>query len=479
MQDSPQVSDGKIFTAAEKQGWNVPQISSIYGRPAAAKLPLGLELCHCHEGGWRRMLRLHLPDRVSRPDPVVITGIGLVTAIGTTREATWRAVCRGQSGVRRITADDSAPAHLGIAALVDSVPRIPHQLKVIHLARLAADEAIADSGIQLDEMDGNRCGCAVSGHMGDWRWLRQRHGFGPESQPGDASNWEQFLPNSGCWNIATHYGLYGPRICHSTACASGLIDIMCAMRAIRDNQCDIALAGSAEGIDPLFAAGFQQMRVLADADDPTAASRPFDRRRSGFVMGEGAAMFVVERLAHAEARGARIYGEIVGGKMLADAHHMTGLDMESETLTHLLRETISRLDLDVSEIGYINAHGTGTPQNDLMETRGIRRALGRHADEVRVSALKSMIGHLVNASGSVELALTTLALRDGFLPPTINLTEPDPLCDLNYVPLIGQPRQVQTAIKLALAFGGHLVAVALRRWNDARTGFAYPLRHAA
>lgn len=213
------------------------------------------------------------------------------------------------------------------------------------------------------------------------------------------------------------------------------------------------------------------MRVLAD---PAEGCRPFDRNRKGFVMGEGAAMFVLERLSHAEARGAKIYAEVLAGKMLADAHHVTGLDLESESLTRLIRDTLRGADLAPSDVDYINAHGTGTVQNDLMETRGIRRALGADADSLYVSALKSMLGHLVNASGSVELALTTLALRDGFVPPTINLTDPDPECDLNCVPLIGESKRVQIAIKLALAFGGHLVAVAIRRWNDARTGFQYP-----
>jgi 3-oxoacyl-(acyl-carrier-protein) synthase len=241
----------------------------------------------------------------------------------------------------------------------------------------------------------------------------------------------------------------------------------------------VALAGSAEAIDALFAAGFQQMRVLAEAEDPRQACRPFDRGRKGFVMGEGAAMFVLERLRDAQARGARIYAEIAAGKTLADAHHMTGLDMESESLTQLIRETLRRARISPSELGYVSAHGTGTLQNDRMETLGIRRALGHHADQVCVSSLKSMLGHLVNASGSVELALTALALRDGFVPPTLNLTDPDPECDLDCLPLVGQSRQVQTAIKISLAFGGHLAAVALRRWNDAQSAAAYPALKAA
>ena len=422
------------------------------------------------------MLRIHSAHRPEIHDPVVITGIGMVTSVGADRESTWQAICQGKSGVRRLDGTEAIPEHLGIAAVAGDRSPVPHQLKVIHLARQAAEEAVADSGIQLHDIDANRIGCAVSGHMGDWRWLRQQHGIDGATQPGDANNWEQFLPNSCCWNIATHFGLLGPRICHSTACASGLIDVMSAARAIRDNQCDLALAGSAEAIDPLFAAGFQKMRVLAAPED---GCRPFDRNRKGFVMGEGSAMFLLERSSHAKARGAKIYAEMLGGKMLADAHHVTGLDLESRALTRLIQDTMRRTDLSPADIGYINAHGTGTQQNDLMETRGIRAAFGPAADDLCVSSLKAILGHLVNASGSVELALTTMALRDGFVPPTMNLTEPDPQCDLNCVPLVGQSLRVQTAMKLSLAFGGHLVAVAIRRWNDAQTGFQYPAKKAA
>jgi len=425
------------------------------------------------------MLRIHEPDRPRLREPVVITGIGMISSVGRTREATWESIRAGRSGVRRIGPGEATPEHLGIAAVVDSEPALPRQLKVIHLARTAASEALHDSGLDLDSIDGNRCGCAISGHMGDWRWLRQLHGFETPDRAGDVSNWEQFFPNSACWNIATQYGLLGPRICHSTACASGLIDILSAVRAIQDGQCDVAMAGSAEAIDPLFAAGFQNMRVLAEADDPASACRPFDRQRQGFVMGEGAAVLMLERASHARARGARIYAEVLGGKVLSDAHHMTGLDLESEALTRLIGDTLRRVQLAPADIGYINAHATGTQQNDVMETRGIRRAFGGHADELCVSGLKSMLGHLVNASGSVELALTTLALRDGFVPPTMNLTDQDPDCDLNCVPMIGRSLRVQTAMKLALAFGGHLVAVAIRRWNESQTAFGYPSRVAA
>ena len=290
---------------------------------------------------------------------------------------------------------------------------------------------------------------------------------------------QQWLPNTACSVVANQHGLYGPRLCHSTACASGVVDFLSAVRAIRDEQCDIALAGSGEAIHPLFAAGFQQMRVLANHDDPKRACRPFDSTRDGFVMGEGAAMFVLERLSHALERKARIYAEVVAGKTLADAHHVTGVDLGSDTLAYLISITLDAGQLAPSNIGYINAHGTGTQQNDVAESRAIRTAMGGAADQLCVSATKSMLGHLVNAAGSVELAITTLAMRDGFVPPTLNLTAPDPQCDLDCIPLVGRANRFVCALKLSVAFGGHLAAVALRRWDDDESGFAYPRRSLA
>lgn len=411
-----------------------------------------------------------------RRDPIVITGIGLIASVGNDRESVWRAVQQGRSGVRRLTGLESIPDNLLIAAPVDAAPFAPYELKTITLARIAADEAIRDARIDFRNVDRDRFGCAVSGHMGDTGLLNEWAGVFPRSDPRGVRWWRQWLPNSCCALIAGEHRLFGPRICHSTACASGLIDILGAVRAIEDDQCDIALAGSAEGIHPLFAAGFYQMRVLAMHDDPAQACRPFDRQRTGFVMGEGGAMFVLERLSHALDRGARIYAEMLGGKLMAEAHHVTGLDSESEALARLIGDTLRVSDLAPDDISYVNAHGTGTQQNDVVETRGIRRALGRAADQTWVSSTKSMLGHLVNAAGSVELAITVLALRDGFAPPTVNLTDPDPECDLDCIPLVGRPKRFDTALKLSVAFGGHLAAAAVRRWNDSRTGFAYPER---
>lgn len=422
-------------------------------------------------------LRIHQGDEREAARRVVITGLGLVASVGADRESVWQAVRRGDSGVRRVRPGEGVPEFLQIAAIVELPPTPLGQLKVVHLAHQAAAEALEDAQLQLAELDRHRVGCAVSGHMGDTSWLEELFQAGrlPRRSCGD-----QWLPNSGCASVAHRFGLWGPRICHSTACASGLVDFLCAVRAIQDGQCDAALAGSAEAIHPLFAAGFRSMRVLADHPVPQQACRPFDRSRQGFVMGEGAAMFVLERLDHALSRGARIYAEVVAGRMLADAHHVTGLDTESDSLAYLISDTLRRAHLTPPDVHYINAHGTGTRQNDLLEIRGIRQALGPAAERVCISATKSMLGHLVNAAGSVELAITTLALRDGFAPPTLNLVDPDPECDLDCLPLVGRMHRFQHALKLSIAFGGHLVAVALRRWNDAATGFAYPeLRKAA
>ena len=408
-------------------------------------------------------------------DPIVITGIGMIASVGNDRESVWQAVRNGVSGVRGVAQEDAMPGCLKIAAPVSHVPEEPGRLKVISLALRAAAEALDDARVYHSGIDFSQFGCAMSAHM-----CQITGGIDANStNPGEIDWRTQCLPNSGCSIVANRFGLHGPRICHSSACASGMVDILSAVRAIRDGQCDIALAGSSEAIDPLFAAGFSKMRVLAEHDDPTQAARPFDRSRNGFVMGEGAAMFVLERLSHARRRRASIYAEIIGGRMVADAYHVTGIDTDSPSLTYLLTATLKQARLAPSNVSYINAHGTGTVPNDIAESRGIRSALGSAADSTLVSSTKSMLGHLVNAAGSVELAITALTLRDGFAPPTVNLTNPDPDCNLDCVPLVGRFGQFEHAIKVSIAFGGTMAAIALRRWPDAQSCFGNPRREAA
>ena len=415
-----------------------------------------------------------------RDDRIVITGIGIVTAVGGDREAVWRAMQAGKSGIRRLTGIAGIPDGMLLGATVDVETEFPGQLKNIPLSRVTAAEALADSGIDLDGVghdgvDRDRFGCSIGAHMGDDDFVTERLGRYDLIPPGKRPWFEQWLPNTSCAVVARELDLRGPQLSNSTACASGTIAILKAARAIRDGQCDLALTGSSEAIHPLFAAGFHSMGVLAEHDDPAEASRPFDADRNGFVMGEGAAMLVLERLSHARERGAAIYAEILGGRMLSDGRHVTSLDAGSNSLVELIDGSLRTSGLTPDDISYVNAHGTGTQQNDVMETRGIRRALGRAADSICVSANKSMLGHLVNASGSVELALTALALRDGFAPPTLNLTHPDPECDLDCVPLVGRARPFEHAIKLSIAFGGHLAAIVLRRWTGAEERAALPL----
>jgi 3-oxoacyl-(acyl-carrier-protein) synthase len=416
----------------------------------------------------------NVDDAKPEDDPIVITGVGMVASAGMDRESVWKAVRLGRSRVRRLTGLRGIPDGEILGASVDVPQEVPSRLKVFPMAELAADEAIRDARLDLEAIDRDRFACSISSHMGDASWFEEQAGLKVADDPARSPWWHQFLPNTTCNLIANRHGLLGPRLSYSTACASSLICFLGAVRSLRDGQCDIALAGGADAIDPLFVAGFHKMRVLAEHDDPNQACRPFDRNRSGFVIGEGAAMLVVERLSHAQQRGARIYAQVLGCKSLADAHHVTGLDADSEALSYLISSTLRASNLRPRDVGYVNAHGTGTQQNDLVEMRSIREAFGAAADQLCVSSTKSVLGHMINAAGSTELAITVLAMRDGFAPPTMNLTEPDPELSFDCVPLIGRRNRFQNALKLSVAFGGHLVAVALSRWNDAASGFGYP-----
>jgi len=281
-----------------------------------------------------------VPRTDSPEDRVVITGIGVVTSTGHGREAVWRAIQTGTSGVRRLTGIPGIPDGMLLGATVDLDGDFPGQLKNVPLCRATAAEALDDSGIRLAAIDRDRFGCSIGAHMGDSSYVVERLGRQDLIPAGKRPWHEQFFPNTSCAIIGQHYDLRGPRLSNSTACASGTIAILKAIRAVRDGQADVMLAGSSEAIHPLFAAGFHSMRVLADHPDPPQACRPFDANRTGFVMGEGAAMLVFERLSHAVRRGATIYAEVLGGRMLADGYHVTSLDADSDTLVELISATL-------------------------------------------------------------------------------------------------------------------------------------------
>jgi 3-oxoacyl-(acyl-carrier-protein) synthase len=416
-------------------------------------------------------------------DRVVITGIGMVTSVGRDRESTWRAVKNGRNGVRQLIDVPGLPDGLLLAATVEDQPSDCRGDRNYPLALAAATEAIEDSDLDLKDVDRTRVAASYGTCGGPTPWMAaeiQRR----ERKTAPVEWWDNMYLASPAARVADDLDLLGPRMCNSTACATGTIAALNAYKAIRDGQCDKAVVYGAQTIHPILAAGFYNMRVLAKADDPAAACRPFDSNRSGFVMGEGGAALVLERLSDARARGARIYSEMLGGALVSDATHVTDLSVDSTPLTYLLGAMMKRARIAPRDVAYINAHGTGTKQNDAMETRGIRAAFGAAANDLCISTIKANLGHLVNAAGVLELAITTMALRDGFAPPTVNLTHPDPECDLDCVPLIGRRRKFDHAVKISIAFGGHLAAIALRRWNGAGercevVETAAPLRRAA
>jgi 3-oxoacyl-(acyl-carrier-protein) synthase len=398
----------------------------------------------------------------------------MIASVGRNREAVWNSVRHGRSNFQLLRGLPGLPDDEFVGGTVELKDVVNERLKVIPLCEIAAEEALQDAQVDFNDVDRDRFACSISGHMGDSRGVASILGECPPAGDHEIPWWMQAFPNTACSEIGGKYDLRGPRMCHSTACASSLISVVTAARSIRDHQCDIALAGGGDAIDPLFVAGFNRMRVLAKDPDPNRAIRPFDRSRKGFVFGEGSAMLVLERLSHALRRNAKIYAEISAAKMLSQAHHVTGLDADGDSLDHLIRICLEAGGLQPEEVGYINAHGTGTAQNDVAEAKGICSAMGSAAGSTCVSATKSILGHMIHGAGAAELAVTALAMRDGFVPPTLNLTDPDPACLFDCLPLTGRPHRFQHGLKLSLAFGGHLVAVLLSRWNDATSGFQYP-----
>lgn len=394
-------------------------------------------------------------------DPIVISGIGLCASTGSNKEQVWQSVQAGRSGVRLTHSGDPVAGLELPCAMVDWLPPEHNMLKSIQLTRHVASEALEDAGIAWDTVDRTRFACSISAQFGDIRYLYES----PESRDTEPTDpwWNQFLPCSATSMIGDEFGLHGPRVCHTTACASGLVSTIAGARMIQSGQADFALCGAADAIHEMVIAAFDRIGVLSKGPTVEGACRPFDTTRSGFVMGEGAALLVLEKRSHALARGATIYAELASSQALCQAHHVTGLDGATETLDELIRRLVHKAGW--AELGpqYINAHGTGTEQNDRSELTAIRAALGELADATMISSNKCVLGHLINAAGSVELALTAMTLRDGFAPPTMHLQSPEPIGNLDCLPEFGCKLELDRALKLSLAFGGHLVGVALER----------------
>ncbi|MFO0950461.1 MAG: beta-ketoacyl-[acyl-carrier-protein] synthase family protein [Isosphaeraceae bacterium] len=400
------------------------------------------------------------------PGPaVVVTGIGLNTALGNGREATWSALRAGRSGCRRLDIP-------GVSDFVGFVRQNPHPGPRGPLLQ-AANEAFLDAGLTPGSFDPFRAGCVVGLSKGDLDCLSESHrqflSGGPSAMTED---WTGGWPAVGSRLVGNCWSLLGPRLTPVAACATGLIAALRGADLIRRGECDVVLAGAGDAsLEPLVLGAFRRMGVLApvrDGDDPARAVRPWDRNRSGFLVGEGGAVLVLEREDHARSRGVLPYCEFAGGLFGADAHHMTDLDPDPTNLAGLIGRALDLSGVEPAGLDHVNVHGTATRSNDPLECQALKLALGEHAGGVSCSASKAQVGHCLGAAGAVELALTCLAVRDQFVPPTLNLDDPDPLCDLDATPHVGRPRPVRAALKLSLGFGGHLAAAVVRQVEGGR-----------
>jgi 3-oxoacyl-[acyl-carrier-protein] synthase II len=405
---------------------------------------------------------------------VVITGMGAVTPLGNDLTTTWRRLLAGESGVDRIQAFDPAPFPVQIAAEVKadydpSGVAPPKELRKLDrnilFALSAATEALGNAG--LNGFDPERVGVVVGNCIGGFNELMRQHDVLRERGPERVS--PTFLANvlvdSASGQLAIKLGLRGPNYAVVSACATGSHAIGEGAELIKRGDADAVLAGGTEGcIHPLILAGFCTMRGLATGNgDPPRAARPFDATREGFVMGEGAAVVVLEELEAARERGATIYAEVLGYGASNDAHHMLQPDPESGGVVAMMRAAFKRAGVSPDEVDYINAHGTGTPLGDLAETVAIKEVFGDHSYELAISSTKSMLGHMFGAAGAIEAVACALAIHEGTIPPTINYENPDPELDLDYVPNEARSAEVRVALSNAMGLGGHNGCVLLGR----------------
>ncbi len=404
---------------------------------------------------------------------VVVTGMGIVSPVGNTVPVFWENIKAGVCGIGPITRFDTADYKVKVAGEVrDYDPRqYMEKLDVLHsdiytqFAMGAACQAMEDSGL-AGTVEAERVGVYIGTGIGGIATFMSEHQKLMERGPKRVSPY--FIPmmiaNMASGMIAMRFGCKGPAMPAVTACASGSNAIGEAMRLIRHGYADAMIAGGAEAtVNALAAAGFSSMQALSFSQDPLAASLPFDRRRTGFVMGEGAGVLVLEEYERAKARGAKIYGELAGYGSTCDAYHMTAPHPEAEGGARAIAGAWAETGLDTDRI-YVNAHGTGTPMNDKAETLALKKAFGEErARKLLISSTKSMTGHMLGAAGAAEAVVSILALREGIAPPTIGLAEPDPDCDLDYVPLAARRAEFDASVSISLGFGGHNACLAFRK----------------
>lgn len=409
---------------------------------------------------------------------VVVTGVGVISPLGRGVDVFWQALVQGKSGVGPITKFDASAFSTRIAAEVkgynaEEIFGVKDARKIstfVQYAVVAARDMMQDAGLKMEELDPHRVGVIVGSGIGCIRSAEEEYQKFMEKGPGRISPF--FIPkmiiNEAAGQVSIDTGAKGPATCSVTACATGTTCIGDAFRMIRYGEIDVAFAGGTEAaISVLGIGGFCALKALSTRNEaPEQASRPFDKDRDGFVMGEGACVVALESLDHARRRGARILAEVVGFGQTSDAFHSTAPEDSGDGAARAMAQAVQDGGLKMEDVDYINAHGTSTHLNDKIESLAVRKAFGDHARKLCMSSTKSMTGHLLGAAGAVEFAACVLAIRDQVVPPTINYTTPDPDCDLDYVPNQARRMELDVAISNSLGFGGHNATIAVKKFRD-------------
>jgi 3-oxoacyl-[acyl-carrier-protein] synthase II len=408
---------------------------------------------------------------------IVVTGLGVVTPLGNDIGTFWRNILDGQCGVDRITAFDASAYDCQIAAQVrefDPAPAFPSPKEVRRTDRFAqfgiyaAYQALLDSGLDLEKVNCDEIGVFIGSGIGGLYTVEEQHRILLAKGPNRLSPFmiPMLILNMASGLFSIHYKLRGPNLATCSACATSNHAIGEAWRTLKMGDAQVMFAGGSEAtIVELGIGGFCAMRALSTRNgDPKHASRPFDRERDGFVMGEGAGVVVLEELEHAKARGARIYCELLGYGNTADANHLTAPAPEGEGAARCMRMALRSAGLSPTDVSYINAHGTSTPQGDVAETQAIKAVFGDHARKVAVSSTKGATGHMLGAAGAVEMAVCAKAIQENVVPPTINYEHPDPECDLDYVPTTARSTSVNVIVNNSFGFGGHNACIVARKF---------------
>lgn len=408
---------------------------------------------------------------------IVITGIGAVTPLGNSARESWKEICRGQSGISRITKFDATGHRTQIAGELKNFDPLNYvsnkELRkfdnFIIYALAAAGMAVSDAKLRINQTNAERVGVIIGSAIGGLGTIEREEVAILSGGPRKISPFSipAVLANLAAGNVSIRCGAKGPISCPTTACSSGTNAVGDAMRIISGGYADVMIAGGTDAaITPLGVGGFNAMRAISVRnDEPEKASRPFDKERDGFVMGEGSGILILEELTSALKRGARIYAEVVGYGSTSDAYHMAIPPPGHEGAARCMSAALKDARMKPTDIDYINAHGTSTPPNDLYETQAIKKVFGKHASNLAVSSTKSMTGHLLGAAGALEAIISAMSIYKGIIPPTINLDNPDPDCDLDYVPHKARKKKIDTAMSNTFGFGG-VNAVLIFRKSD-------------